>query len=35
MYFNSDIGARKHPDLDKIMVFDAYFAILREDMNKK
>ena len=33
MYFDSESGARKHPNLDKIMAFDAYFAKVREKMN--
>ena len=35
MYFDSETGARKHPDLDKIMAFDAYFAKVRAEMQKK
>jgi para-nitrobenzyl esterase len=35
MYFDSDIGARRHPDLDKIMVIDAYTAKLRDGMKMK
>ena len=35
MYFDNDIGARKHPDLDIIMVFDAHYVKLRKGMNKK
>jgi para-nitrobenzyl esterase len=31
MYFNSKPGARKQPNLDKLMAFDAYFATLREE----
>jgi para-nitrobenzyl esterase len=32
MYIDGEPGARKHPNLDKIMVFDAYFAKVREGM---
>ncbi len=35
MYIDSETGARKHPDIDKIMAFDAYFARLREGMSSK
>ena len=35
MYFDSETGSRKHPDLDKIMAFDSYFAKVRAEMNKK
>jgi para-nitrobenzyl esterase len=35
MYFDGDIGARKHPDLDKFRVFDSYFAKLRDGMKMK
>ena len=35
MYFDSETGARKHPDLDKIMAFDSYFDKVRAEMNKK
>ena len=31
MYFNEETAARKHPNLDKIMAFDAYFNGLREE----
>ena len=30
MYIDGETGARIHPDLDKIMAFDAYFAKIRE-----
>jgi len=30
MYINKNTGARKHPNLDKIMAFDIYYAKLRE-----
>ena len=33
MYFDGESGARKHPNLDKIMAFDAYFAKARQGMN--
>jgi para-nitrobenzyl esterase len=33
MYFDGESGARKHPNLDKIMAFDAYFAKVRQGMN--
>ncbi len=32
MYFGKESGARKHPNLDKIMAFDAYFAKVREEV---
>jgi para-nitrobenzyl esterase len=32
MYFDGKSGAIKHPNLDKIMAFDAYFAKVREGM---
>jgi para-nitrobenzyl esterase len=32
MYFNGEPGAIKHPNLDKIIAFDAYFAKVRERM---
>jgi para-nitrobenzyl esterase len=35
MYIDGDTGARKHPDLDKIMAFDAYYAKVREGMKNK
>jgi para-nitrobenzyl esterase len=35
MYIDGDTGAKKHPDLDKIMAFDAYFKKLREGTDKK
>ena len=35
MYIDSDTGARTHPDIDKIMVFDEYYAKLREGTDKK
>jgi len=35
MYIDGESGARKHPNLDKIMAFDAYFAKVREEMNKE
>lgn len=31
LYIDAETGARKHPDLDKIMAFDAYFAQVREE----
>ena len=31
MYIDGNTGAKTHPDLDKIMAFDAYFAKLRGD----
>jgi len=31
MFFDKDPGARLHPNLDKIMAFDAYYAKIRED----
>ncbi len=34
MYIDGDTGARIHPDLDKIMAFDAYFAKIRESREK-
>ncbi len=34
MYIDGDTGAKKHPDLDKIMAFDAYFEKFREGVNK-
>jgi len=34
MYIDADTGERKHPDIDKIMVFDAYFKKIREGMSK-
>ena len=33
MYFDGKPGAIKHPNLDKIMAFDAYFAKVREEMD--
>ncbi len=30
MYIDGETGARKHPDLEKIMAFDEYFAKVRE-----
>ena len=30
MYFDGESGAKKHPNLDKIMAFDAYFEKIRE-----
>ena len=30
MYIDGDIGAKVHPDLEKIMAFDSYFAKIRE-----
>ncbi|NLA74695.1 MAG: carboxylesterase family protein [Deltaproteobacteria bacterium] len=33
MYIDGETGARKHPDLDKIMAFDLYFTRLREETN--
>lgn len=35
MYIDGDTGAKTHPDLDKIMAFDKYYAKLREAMDKK
>ena len=35
MHINGESGAMKHPNLDKIMAFDAYFAKVREKMNKE
>ncbi len=35
MYIDGETGAKKHPDLDKIIAFDAYFAKLREGMGSK
>jgi para-nitrobenzyl esterase len=32
MYIDGESGARKHPNLDKIMAFDAYFAQVRENI---
>ncbi|MBN2420489.1 MAG: carboxylesterase family protein [Deltaproteobacteria bacterium] len=34
MYIDGDTGAKIHPDLDKIMAFDAYFKKVREDLKK-
>jgi len=31
LYIDGETGARKHPNLDKIMAFDAYFAKMREE----
>ncbi len=31
MFINEDTGARKHPNLDKILAFDAYYAKMREE----
>ena len=31
LYIDGETGARKHPNLDKIMAFDAYYAKLREE----
>lgn len=31
MFFNKETGARAHPNLAKIMAFDAYYARLREE----
>ena len=30
MFFNGEIGSKKHPNLDKVMAFDAYFYKVRE-----
>lgn len=35
MYIDGETGAKKHPDLDKIMAFDVYFTKLREETDKK
>jgi para-nitrobenzyl esterase len=35
MYFNGESGAMQHPNLEKIMAFDAYYAKLREKMKIK
>ena len=32
MYFNNESGAIKHPNLEKLMAFDTYFAKARETM---
>jgi len=34
MYIDGETGPKKHPDLDKIMAFDAYFSKLREGADK-
>ncbi|MBN2319923.1 MAG: carboxylesterase family protein [Acidobacteria bacterium] len=31
LFINKDTGARKHPNLDKILAFDTYYARLREE----
>ena len=31
MFFDKDPGSRLHPNLDKIMAFDAHFARIREE----
>jgi para-nitrobenzyl esterase len=31
MFFDGETGARKHPNLDKIMAFDVYYARVREE----
>jgi para-nitrobenzyl esterase len=35
LYIDTETGARKHPNLDKIMAFDAYFAQVREETRTK
>ena len=35
MFFDKTPSARRHPNLDKIMAFEAYFAKLREDAKAK
>jgi para-nitrobenzyl esterase len=35
MYFNEEISAREHPNLDKIKAFDAYFANLRKEAKEE
>jgi para-nitrobenzyl esterase len=35
MFFDGESGARKHPNLEKIMAFDAYFAKVREGIKAK
>ncbi len=35
MFIDGETGAKKHPDLDKIMAFDTYFTRLREAADKK
>jgi para-nitrobenzyl esterase len=35
MYFDGESGARKHPNLEKIMAFDAYFGKVREKAKAK
>ena len=35
MFFDQTPGARQHPNLDKIMAFDAYFTGLREEARAK
>jgi hypothetical protein len=34
MYFNSETGPKKHPNLEKIMAFDTYFYKVREAIAK-
>jgi para-nitrobenzyl esterase len=35
LFFDKTPSARPHPNMDKIMAFDAYFAKLREDAKAK
>jgi hypothetical protein len=32
MVIDDESGARKHPNLEKLMAFDAYYAKLRKNM---
>ena len=32
MYFDGESGARKQPNLEKLMAFDAYYAKVREKL---
>jgi len=32
MYFDGESGAMKHPNLEKLMAFDTFYAKVREEM---